>query len=100
VGNIQLKNVPDDLHERLRERARREGVPMRDYALRVLERDLAKPTLTEWLDRVAARRAEAGDLSSEDVVEAIRAGRQERTRQILEAVGVDPAEVAQLSRET
>jgi antitoxin FitA len=99
VGNIQLKNVPDDLHERLRERARREGMPMRDYALRVLERDLAKPTLTEWLDRVAARQAEAGDLSSEDVVEAIRAGR-ERTRQILEAIGLDPAEAARLPRET
>lgn len=95
-----MKNVPDALHARLRERARREGMPMRDYALRVLERDLAKPTLTEWLDRVAARQAEEGDLSSEDVVAAIRAGREERTRQILEAVGLDPAEGGQPSPES
>lgn len=100
MSNIQLKNVPDHVHERLRERARREGMAMRDYALRVLERDLAKPTLGEWLDRVAARDAEAETLSSEDVVAAIRAGRDERTRQILEAVGLDPAEATQLSRET
>lgn len=100
MSNIQLKNVPDDLHERLRRRARREGMAMRDYALRVLERDLAKPTLSEWLDRVAARDAEAEMLSSEDVAQTIRAGREERTRQILEAVGLDPAEAAELSRET
>jgi plasmid stability protein len=100
MGNIQLKNVPDDLHQRLRERARREGMAMRDYALRVLERDLAKPTLSEWFDRVAAREPEPGPPSSEDVVAAISAGREERTRQVLEAVGLDPGEAARLSRES
>jgi plasmid stability protein len=97
VGNIQLKNVPDELHEQLRERARREGMAMRDYALRVLERDLAKPTLREWFDRVAARDPKAQPPSSEDVVAAVRAGREERTRQVLEAVGLDPAEADRIS---
>src|SRR5689334_6456670 len=97
MGNLQLKNVPEELHQRLRERADREGMAMRDYVLRVLERDLAKPTLGEWLDRIAARQAQA--VSSEDVVAAVHAGREERTRRVLEAVGLDPAEADRLSQE-
>lgn len=48
---LQVKNVPDDVRARLAERAAREGVAMSEYVLRLLQRDLARPTVQEWLER-------------------------------------------------
>lgn len=50
MGAIQVKNVPDELHLALRERAAAEGVDLQDYVLQVLRRDLAVPSQREWLD--------------------------------------------------
>lgn len=50
VSAIQVKNVPEELHRALRERAAREGVDLQDYVLQVLRRDLAVPSQREWLD--------------------------------------------------
>lgn len=77
VSAIQIKNVPPEIHERLRDRARSEGRTLGDYALTVLERDLAKPSTREWLDRIAGDEP-VPDVSTEDIAELIRAGRTER----------------------
>lgn len=52
---IQIRNVPDDLHRALRLRALAEGVSLSEYLLRLARRDVAKPTMTEWLERIEAR---------------------------------------------
>ncbi len=54
MANLQVKNLPDELHALLAERARREGVSMSDYVTRVLRRDLTRPTIDEWLAAHAA----------------------------------------------
>jgi plasmid stability protein len=85
VSAIQIKNVPPALHERLRERARREGRNLSEYALDVLERDLAVPTTREWLDRLKQDEPVQG-IASEEIVSLIHEGRAERDEQILRAL--------------
>jgi plasmid stability protein len=85
VSAIQVKNVPPDLHERLRARARAEGRNLSDYVLEVLERDLWVPSTREWLDRLAHDEP-VPSLSSEEIVEAIHAGREERHAEIRRTV--------------
>ncbi|WP_425328565.1 FitA-like ribbon-helix-helix domain-containing protein [Ruania zhangjianzhongii] len=59
---LQVRNLPNELHAALKERARSERMTMSDYVTKVLQRDLAKPTL-EGLDRQTAteQRASTGD---------------------------------------
>ena len=85
MSAIQIKNVPPELHEQLRERARREGRNLSEYALAVLERDLAVPTTREWLERL--RQDEPVEaIGSDEVISAIHEGRAERDEQILRAL--------------
>jgi plasmid stability protein len=85
MSAIQVKNVPGDLHERLRVRASAEGRSLSDYVLYVLERDLALPTTREWLERLKEDEPVTG-VSSEDIVAIIHEGRAERDAQIQRAI--------------
>jgi antitoxin FitA len=85
VSAIQIKKVPPELHARLRERARRDGRSLSEYALEVLERDLAMPTTREWLERLRQDEPVRG-LTTEDIVNSIHEGRAERDEQILRAL--------------
>lgn len=57
---IQIRNVPDDLHRRLKVRAAKAGMTLSDYLLSEIEQVAEKPTLHEWLERV--RRQEPVEL--------------------------------------
>jgi len=46
---LQVRNLPDELHAALSERARAQGVSMSDYVTEVLRRELSKPTVAEWV---------------------------------------------------
>ena len=81
MSAIQIKNVPSELHERLRARARSEGRNLSDYVLDVLQRDLALPTMREWLDQVKQRESVTG-VSRERILALIDQGRDERDEQI------------------
>jgi plasmid stability protein len=85
VSAIQIKNVSEDVHAKLRERAHREGRSLSDYVRRLIEVDLALPTTEEWLERVRMREP-VRDISSEQIVELIHEGRRERDEQIRNAV--------------
>jgi|HubBroStandDraft_1064217.scaffolds.fasta_scaffold408934_2 plasmid stability protein len=85
MGAIQIRNAPSDVHQRLRERARREGMSLSEYVLAVLERDLAVPTTREWLERVRQDEP-VSNIASQDIVSLIREGRVERDEQILRAL--------------
>lgn len=85
MSAIQVKNVPPDLHERLRARARSEGRNLGDYVLDALRRDLSVPSTREWLDSLARDTPVTG-ISSRTIVEAVHAGREERDAQIRAAV--------------
>jgi hypothetical protein len=49
VPAIQVRDVPHHLHERLRRKAQAEHVSLSAYVLRLLERDVARPSTGEWL---------------------------------------------------
>jgi len=55
MANLQIKNLPDDVHAELRRRAGAEGTTIRDYVVRLLELDQAFPPRHRWLDAVLAR---------------------------------------------
>ncbi len=74
MGIIQMKNVPDELHDELRRRARRSGMTVRDYVIALIERDQSRPTFGEWLEEVAADEPVA---LARSAAEAVRAGRTE-----------------------
>ncbi|MEM7766580.1 MAG: toxin-antitoxin system HicB family antitoxin [Pseudomonadota bacterium] len=41
--HIQTREVPDELHSRLKARAASQGVSMSDYLKRLIEQDLKRP---------------------------------------------------------
>jgi plasmid stability protein len=55
MGMIQIRNVPDDLHRKLKARAAEEGMSLSDYLLRQISESAEKPTMAEWLARVRSR---------------------------------------------
>lgn len=71
---IQIRNVPDDVHRRLKARAAMEGVSLSDLALAELRRSLDRPTRRELLDLVAGRDPVDAGPSSVRLVEAGREG--------------------------
>lgn len=52
---IQIRNVPDDLHQTLKERAAREGMTLSDYLLSEIEQVTDKPALAEMMERLRQR---------------------------------------------
>jgi antitoxin FitA len=82
VPAIQVRDVPPDLHRRLRQRAAAERVTLSTYVLRVLERDAARPSTREWLASLADRQP----VREADVTGAVtgsRADRDSRARRVL-----------------
>ena len=52
MANLQVRNMPDDLHERLRRHARENNRTMSAAVVDAIEREL---TMWEWRDRLAQR---------------------------------------------
>ena len=57
MTNLQIRNVPEDVHRRLKVRAAETGVSLSDLALSELRRSLDRPTRKELLARIDARSA-------------------------------------------
>lgn len=72
VTMIQIRNVPEDVHRRLKARAAMEGVSLSELALDELRRSLDRPTRRELLDLVASRDAVLAGPSSSDLIDAAR----------------------------
>lgn len=70
---IQVRNVPDDLHRSLKERAAREGTTMSDLILNELPRLAHRPSPQQLLERIQ-RRAPVGGISPAELI------REERER--------------------
>ena len=52
---IQIRNVPDALHRKVKARAAQSGMSLSDYLLAEIERISALPTREEMLDRLHSR---------------------------------------------
>jgi plasmid stability protein len=80
---IQIRHVPEDVHRKLKERARREGMSLSDYLRRellLITQQLSWEELFEEMDREG--RAFEG-LEGIDSAELIRQGREERDRELM-----------------
>lgn len=54
MSTLQIRNFPDDLKERLRERAGRADLTMSDYVIQLVRSDVQAPTFQQMLDRLDA----------------------------------------------
>lgn len=52
---IQIRNVPETLHRRLKVRAAMEGVSMSRFVLREIERALERPSRRDLLEAIRAQ---------------------------------------------
>ncbi len=49
---IQLRNVPDDLHRKLKARAAMAGLSLSDYLLQEIRKTAERPTVEELIQRL------------------------------------------------
>ena len=75
--NLQVKNVPVSLHDRLRRRARLQNRTISDLVLAAVERELARQ---DWLDRLRTRPEVELGASAASLVEEERALRDQELR--------------------
>ncbi len=52
---IQLRNVPDSLHRKLKARAATEGMSLSDYLIAEIKNSSERPTLSELRERLRNR---------------------------------------------
>lgn len=74
---IQVRNVPDALHRKLKARAALEGLSLSDYLLREIGLVAERPTLAELRQRLASLPPVVPDVAP---AQAVREAREERSR--------------------
>jgi hypothetical protein len=82
--HLQIRDLPDEIHQTLRQRADTRGLSLRQYALEVLREHCHEPTLEEWLDGL-------GQLTSVSLstpaVEAVHQARDAEDASLIGALG-------------
>ena len=76
MGTLQVRDVPDDISRLLKERAAKAGQSLSGYVLSLLRTETSRPTLDEWLDRVASHGPL--ELPTASAANAVRAERDDR----------------------
>ncbi len=71
---IQIRNVPDELHRRLKSRAAETGMSLSDYLLAEIRRSAERPTSDELWRRLRSRTEVSPSIAPAEAV------RQERER--------------------
>jgi plasmid stability protein len=76
MPNVQVRDVPDDVHRVLTRRAERAGQSLQQYLATQLALLAATPTIDEVLDRIERR--PKGSLTADDARAALRDERARR----------------------
>jgi antitoxin FitA len=71
--HVQIRDVPDDIHRTLRERAARAGISLSDYLRDELVRIARRPPIADVLRRAESRH---GGVPSEAIEAAVREARE------------------------
>ena len=71
---IQLRNVPDELHKKLKVRAAEAGMSLSDYILKDVQKKAELPTMKEWLNKF---KGSEPIVTKESTLETLRAIRGE-----------------------
>ena len=69
---IQIRNVPDELHRKLKVRAAQEGMTLSDYLLSEIESVARKPTMREWLEKVSRDEPVEVDEPPDEIIRQMR----------------------------
>lgn len=76
MPNVQVRDVPDDVHEALVRRAELAGQSLQQFLAAQLARIAATPSIDEIIDRIENR--ETGRLSAASAIDAINDERARR----------------------
>jgi plasmid stability protein len=76
---IQVRDVPDDVHKRLKIKAAQQGMTLSELVRRLLVTYAEEPTIDEIYERIKARPAVDMSISS---AELVRRGREERMAEL------------------
>ncbi len=74
---LQIRDVSDEARRGLKARAAARGQSLNAFLLDLIERETARPTVAEVLDR-AAQRAERANACAAEVIAAARGEREEQ----------------------
>jgi len=74
MTSLQIRDMPDELHRRLKARAAQRGQSLAEYTTEILRRAAETPTLAELSDRIRVR-GSAGTPSAEAVNQILCADR-------------------------
>jgi antitoxin FitA len=69
---IQIRNVPEDLHRRLKARAAMAGMSLSDYLLKEIRQVAERPTMEEMRERIARRSRVETSGSAADIIREVR----------------------------
>jgi plasmid stability protein len=72
---LQVRSLSASVHRRLKARAALEGMTLSDYVGRLIERDLEKPSMKEWLANLQTRPKVHLDPPPEDLIRQDRDSR-------------------------
>lgn len=76
MPNVLVRDIPDDVHAALQQRAERRGQSLQQYLAAELRHLAARPSIDEVLDRIATRRG--GRVGLDQAVQDLS---EERARQ-------------------
>lgn len=77
MASLHIRNVPDEVSQRLKARTAKRGQSLNSYLLEVIQSEVERPTANEVLARAAAR-SEPATISSAGVLKDARTERQSR----------------------
>lgn len=72
---IQIRNVPEDLHRKLKAKAARLEMTLSGYLLSEIEEIAEKPTMQEWLELVSQLEPTQLDESPAETIRRLRDSR-------------------------
>ena len=83
MASMVIRNIPDDVMKRFKERAKADGKSAEQLAREAIT-EKAKPSREDAWAEIDAMRARTKRVEDFDVVEEIRRGREERTDRIFD----------------
>ena len=76
MAALQVKNVPEELHDELRDEAASRGCSISDLVLLAIRKELRRPQMGKWVTEVS--RMSRVDVSNKEILDAIDEGRRGR----------------------
>jgi predicted CopG family antitoxin len=72
---VQIRNMPDDVHRRLKSKAAAEGISLSEFLLRIVSREANGLTLAEVFERAKLRGPVKPGPSPEEIIREMRDSR-------------------------